>query len=272
MYLSAVAGTITLYSLQTLYVQVDGPIQKGGVHALRHRVHSGFAWGMLHSPYHCFLILFATGLSISLRDVAIAPVASAVVERATSNEAAGAAQFTRNARWLFSSGWGGSVICSALLGALHKPGPRAATKLHRIILRCIVAVAVMVGLPFSNLSAGWFQGVIALVSGSLAVTEFLFVKMDRIGFFRSEASGGGFTSTTSGENKEGSAVHFDDTDSDSSEMNPELDTETPRSPDDIVLNIDEESGQSPEAEYLCALKERLCKGHCKRFVPVKPKK
>lgn len=271
MYLSAVAGTATLYALQTLYVQVDSPIQKGGKHALRHNTFAGYAWGMLHAPYHFFLILFATGLSISLRDVAIAPKPTAVqvATRASSNAAAGAAQFTRSARWIFAVGWGGSVICSALMGALHRPGPRAATKHHRIVIRCIIAVAVMVGIPFSTLSAGWFQGVIAMVSVAVSVTEFLFVQMDRIGFFRSEASGGAFTSTESGGAKDPERVDFD-TDSFSSDLDSDEDIEAPRSPDDVVLNVDTGCGGSPTAEYLCALKERLCKGHCKRLVPVKP--
>lgn len=273
MYASAVAATLTLYSLQTLYVQIDSPIQKGGAHAIRHNAYAGFSWNFLHMPYHFFLILFATGLSISFRDVAILPVESAVeaVVRAKSDAAAGAAQFSRNARWIFSTGWGGAVICSGLLGALHRPGPRAATKLHRIIIRCAIATGLMVGLPFSDVSAGWYQGITAMVSAAMSLTEYLFVQMDRIGFFRSEASRGGFTSSESAA-KESETARFDDSFSESSEMDPDFDLERPRPPDDNQVSLDRQEGHSANDEFIVALKERLCKGHCKRMVAVCPSK
>ena len=262
LYLAAIEATIILYSFQTLYVQVDSQIAKGGVHALRHNGYAGLMWNLLHMPYHFFLILFATGLGISMRDVALPPVIEAVTTRAGASDAiAGAASFDSNARWVFSVGWGGSVICSALIGALHIPGPRAATKLYRSFIRVVLAVALMVGMPFSNVSAELYVGIYAIVTALISISEFLFVQMDRIGFFKSEAS---MFSSSDSSGGHLTSNELTESDSDSEEVHVDVESGDGKIPG-------ESQGVVCTDDYYLALKERLCKGHCKRFVAVKKK-
>lgn len=163
------------------------------------------------------------------------------------------------------------MIFSAIIGALHRRGPRSATKVYRTVFRCIVTVAVMVGMPFSNLSAGLFQGVFAAVTVAISIAEFLFVQMDRIGFFRSEKSLR-YSSTESGGKSRLGRYFFDDSASESSEMDPALDTEMAKAPLETLNDIDLESGPGDSAN-LIALKKRMCKDHSARtrLVPVQPK-
>lgn len=277
MYLSAMAATITLYSLQTLYVQVDNRIQKGGTHAIRHKTLTGFSWSLLHMPYHFFLVMFATGLSISLRDVAVPPIpteTARLVLRAskpTADAVQGAAQFTRNARWLYSVGWGGSVIFSALISGTHQGGPRSATKRWRLAGRIVFVMGLMLGMPFTELRAEWFQLVFMGVSMLISAAEYVLVNMDRIGFFRSEASGQ-LSSGDSSSDYPGFVQRFDDSDSDSIDLDiGDKGGDTgPRHPDEVDLEIG--NGQKGSDLDLVALKQRLCKGHQVRLVPVKKDK
>eukprot|EP00177_Eucheuma_denticulatum_P008666 GFKZ01015760.1.p1 GENE.GFKZ01015760.1~~GFKZ01015760.1.p1 ORF type:complete len:625 (-),score=65.08 GFKZ01015760.1:570-2444(-) len=277
MYLSAMAATITLYSLQTLYVQVDNRIQKGGTHAIRHKLLTSFSWSILHLPYHFFLVMFATGLSISLRDVAVPPIPAETARfllraaNPTADAEQGAAQFTRNARWLYSVGWGGSVIFSGLISGTHHGGPRSATKRWRLAGRILFAAGFMVGMPFTELRAEWFQLVIMGVSMLISAAEYVLVHMDRIGFFRSEASMQ-FSSGDSSSDYRGFVPKFDESDSDSIDL--DIGTQErdqgPSHPDEVDLEIGE--GQKSADMHCMELKQRLCKGHQVRLVPVKKDK
>lgn len=263
LYVTAIAGTAILYSFQTLYVQVDGPIPRGGTHAVRHNGYVGIAWGLFHMPYHFFLIAFATGLAILVRDVALPPAEAARQLIRAGEVATSAASFDDSARWLFAVGWGGSMIFSATIGAMHIPGPRAATKLHRIAIRVVISIAIMVGMPFADVSAGVYLGVFTIVTVILSMLEFLFVQMDRIGFFKSEASA--FASTDSGPD----GMRIADWTSDSSDSD-EVDVEAGRG----ASGGDESEqllGESCQDDFYLELKERMCKGHCSRLVAEKKK-
>lgn len=282
---AAAASTALLYSLQTLYNNVDSPIPRGGKHALRFRKLNGLAWSQLHIPYHAALILLATGLGIALRDVALPPktgpaseAAHLLLEAIRASDSGGEAkvepEFGVKEKWLFAIGWGASILLSGLFGAFHFPGPRAATKRWRFAIRCVIVLAIMVGMPFSTLAAGYYLGVFSGVSVFIAVFEYLFVQMDKMGFFRSEATT--FSSSTDEVAKE---ISFDDADEEDS-----LDD----SGDAQGLNLDVEGGaaesaqqstipvyvipQSGQSSVTNALRNRLGKKHVCRLVKASDKK
>lgn len=287
LYLSAVFSTLTLYGLQTYYIQVDSLIARGSVHAIRHNAYAGLGWSFLHMAYHLFLVLFATGLGISVRDVIVAPkypyphtaaesrvLGAALLLRAadeTAAEGAGASEFDRNARWVFAVGWAGSLVTSALIGAMHKAGPRVATRAPRLFARCALALGLMAGMPFAHVSAGVFQAVFGAVTVVAVLAEFLLVQMDRIGFFRSEQTP--LSSTDSGD-PTGVTSDFDDWDDDD-------DDEDEGKGGKVESDLDLESGggkadgKGVVSGNDCisqALKSRLCKGHDCRMVAVMPKR
>lgn len=265
LYAGAAGATAMLYALQTLYVNVDGQVGKGGTHAIRYRGLYGILWGQLHTWYHMALILFATGLGFAMRDIAIPPETGAVskliidtIVRAEGKVSEEGPGFGIKQRWVFSAGWGAAIIFSAVLGALHQGGPRAATKPYRLITRCVVAAAIMIGMPFASISAGKFLLVYMIVLVVIAIMEYVCVQMDRMGFIRSEATK---VSTSS------SCV---------------IDSRDSFSEGEGVTEEGEELGEKEAAELVCdltddaaaqvfldkALKKRLCKGHCNRLVAV----
>lgn len=221
---AAAASTALLYSLQTLYNNIDSPIAKGGKHAIRYKKLNGLSWSQLHIPYHAALVLFATGLGIALREVAQGSTHKESVKdvvimslnavHATEGGESALPKFDTKARWLFSAGWGVSVLLSGLIGTMHFAGPRAATKHWRYFVRCLIAIPLSIGMPFSHVSAGVYLGTYTAVTVVIAIVEYLFVQMDRMGFFRSEATV--FSSSTDGEIKE-SLFDDDDQDRDSSD-------------------------------------------------------
>ncbi|KAI0564344.1 Low temperature requirement A protein [Gracilaria domingensis] len=257
LYAVAAATAAMLYSLQTLYINVDSPILKGGQHAIRHNAYYGIAWSQLHTLYHMALILFATGLGISIHDVVLPPKSDAVARwlvRAGEEGAKSAAfTFERKQRWLFSVGWGMSMIISAVFSALHKGGPRAASKSYRIAARVTAVLAIMIGLPFTDLRADLYLGVHTAVLVFFGITEFILVHFDRLGFFRSEGSSK--ATSLAGESLE----TFDSDD--------EVSRNAPMNPEDVKLD---HSSDLPE-EISRALKERMCKGHSCPMVQVQPK-
>lgn len=190
LYFAGFLCTAMLYSFQTLYIQVDNRILRRGKHALRHDVLHGMSWSALHMPYHLSLVLLATGLGFALRDVAFLPTAGDAVEktilRAADGVKLGEDQFTTSVRWLFSASWAACMIFSALLSISHVAGPRGATRLPRVLVRCSIAVGMMVGMPFTKLEAFNFLAIFAAVAGLLAIIEFVLVQLDRVGLFHSE--------------------------------------------------------------------------------------
>ncbi|CAN8063169.1 unnamed protein product [Agarophyton chilense] len=254
LYGTAAATAAMLYALQTLYVNVDGPILKGGQHALRHSAVCGIFWGQLHTMYHMALILFATGLGISVHDVVLDTKSKTaehwLVRAGEEASNASGSTFGRKQRWLFSVGWGMSMILSAVFGVLHKGGPRAASKWYRTTARVTTAIGVMIGLPFTDIRADFYLGVHTAVLVFFGIVEFVLVRFDCFGFFRSEGS----NKTTSIVGESFETFDYDEESPDS-----------PTNPDDVKLD---HSSDLPEA-ISRALKERLCKGHVCPMIPVR---
>lgn len=259
----AAAATAMLYSLQTLYHNVDSAILKGGKHAIRHNRWAGIVWNLLHFPYQAALVLFATGVGISMRDIGFPPkdgnykmdgsravemstegvrlVLGRIVRAGTSDGAkTTGAKFGTKQRWLFAVGWGASIILSAVIGALHLGGPRAMTESYRLSVRCIVAVGLAIGMPFANVSADVFVTIFTVVLVVMACTEYVLVQMDRMGFFRSENS----TQSSS------------------------LDDVVPAALNEDMDEIEKQGGDDDGDQAAKTLRRRLMKGHVKQLVPV----
>lgn len=277
----AAVSTGMLYALQTLYNNVDAPITKGGKHALRYRKLHGLLWSQLHVPYHAALILFATGLGIVVRDIAMPEVydghvrtvmdatrigtaiVSAGLERAESSGAKEVIMFDEKVRWLFSAGWGASILLSGLIGSLHEGGPRAATKRWRLLIRFIVVIPITIGMPFADIDPEYFLIVFAVVLICLALGEYVCVQMDKMGFFRSEAT---ILSSSTDDIDDRDVVFGDERDVD----------------DDNLKNGDVEEGLSKAHNFLEtqvnddhvkeALRARLCKSHVLTLVPASRKR
>lgn len=264
LYAGAAAGTAMLYALQTLYVNVDSDIVKGGVHAVRYKGLYGILWGQIHTIYHIALVLFATGLGIAMRDIAVPPEAggSGAAEaarflmRVGAREAEegsvqeGIAKFGTEQRWLFSVGWGASMLISGLIGALHYGGPRSATKKYRLVVRFNVVLGIMFGMPNADISAGGFLAVYTVALLVIAITEYVCLQMDRLGFFRSE-----HTSYTSSYGPDNSHDNSSDE---------EEDDEIPRAPEDALSKENQEAAQHELVAK--ALQQRLRRRHCSRLV------
>lgn len=185
--------TSLIYGFQTLYVNVDNKIIKGGKHSMRHKVFLGVTWACLHTPYHICLVLLATGLGIAFRDIIIVPVASGaassgksavgeavhfVMRGAATLSASSGPHFTPMNRWLFSIGWGGSMLLSAMFSMTHHKGRREATKYARLLLRSGIAISLGVWMPFTKLPAGAYLLVHSLVTSVISFTEFILVQAD----------------------------------------------------------------------------------------------
>lgn len=245
-----------LYSLQTLYINVDSPVFKGGKHAIRHRSFNGALWSILHVPYHAGLVLLATGLGLSIRDIGLPDKNSF---------------FDVKARILFSIGLT-SCLISGLLGQLHFPGPRAATKLWRFVARCLFVLPFVIFMPFVNISADWYiliHGVLLII---ITLIEYSLVQMDKLGFFASEATH--FFSNSDSVAMEKLVFDEDDfVDDDSNEDTDENDSEKDISAKIISariaqeasqIEIDEDHVEAEEARR--RLRERLCSSHRNRLI------
>lgn len=254
LYAGAAAGTAMLYALQTLYVNVDGDIVKGGVHAIRYKGTYGILWGNIHTLYHIALILFATGLGIAMRDIAIPPSAEAarwlMREAAVEAGTEGAVQFGSKQRWLLSAGWGTSIMLSGIIGAFHFGGPRAATKKYRLFSRFLIVTPIMLGMPFANISAGGFLAVYTVVLVVIAIVEYLCLQFDRMGFFTSEHT------SYSG------SYGLDDSNDDTSDE--EDDNEVARAPEDALSKENQDAARHDILQR--ALQQRLRRRHCNRLV------
>lgn len=266
---AAAAATAMLYSLETLYVNVDSPIARGGKHALRHNATNGIIWGHLHTPYHMALILLATGIGIALRDIAIVPKKDATeaihtLIRAGGEVKSGVAAFQTAQRWLLSVGWGASIILSGLIGSLHFAGPRAATKRYRLLLRCLIVFPIMIGIPFTDLEAEYTLAIYTAVAAFIAVAEYLCVHMDRLGFFRSENSIP--SGSTGADSKPGFGEDFDDFDVSSDDIE---NIETGKGDENENTNGEQLDSNDPIA---AELKSRLCKSHECTLVAVKARR
>lgn len=204
-------GVLIVYSIQTLYFNVDNFVVKGAVHPIRHNKWNGMTWGWIHFFYYMALGGFlSTGIGLMLRDIAVLPneaslelnaatdatdhMLSAVVH--ASEASAGTVQFDKKARWLFSGSWMAVIIISSVMGLLYKAGPRGRTKNYRLIFRIVVVLALGLGMPNVDVSAMTNLSVFAYVSLFFALLEFVCIQMDRIGML--SWSGKSMGSTLSG--------------------------------------------------------------------------
>lgn len=208
-YLTALGSTAMLYSLQTLYMQVDNVIPKGGVHALRYDQYRGIAWASLHLPYHLLLVLFSSALGIGIRDIVIDPLEAALRASGDVDLEVSEQEFISSARWMYALSWGGSLILSALMGLLHRSGPHANTKPWRLAVRVCIACGVATGLPFARLSAGMFHMIFTLTSVVIASAEFLLSKADRAGLFLSPALNAAYKRMRNGQSESPDAAEGD---------------------------------------------------------------
>lgn len=195
MFLSVLGCTALVYSLETLYMNVDNKIIKGGKHAVRRNFNLALAWETLHLPYAVCLVLLGTGLGILFREIAFVPssVGSPVLAASasavehfsvrTTHEAKNTAgpAFGTAARWLFSAGWGGSMLLSAALSGTHAKSPSEITKYWRLVMRAALAIGLGVGMPFSGLAAGHYLLVYPLVTLFVAIVELVLVQADVLG-------------------------------------------------------------------------------------------
>lgn len=269
LYLCAVACTLMLYGMQTFYIQVDSLLTRGGVHAVRHNSITGILWNLLHMPYHLFLVLFATGMSISVRDIVVPPtqplsraLAEAAGERA--EEALGIPEFSRSARWAFAVGWAGSVVLSAAIASLHKAGPRAATKKARLFTRCALAAVLLAVLPRTDISAGAFQAVFCLVTVCSVLVEFVLVQMDRIGFFTAEYELAESTVTEE--------LDDDDDEIDDLQDGDEMFLDAGDNERSEVGALNSSLYGAAECPISQELRQRVLYNHAARLLPVKPKR
>ena len=178
-----------LDALQTLYNNVDAPIAKGSKHAIRYRRVNRVLWGLFHIPYHGALILFATGLGIAIHDIGLKPKDDSYeTARLLLTEVVRAGEAKRlnfnhiRTRRMFSVGWSVSMVSSGLIGSVHHHGPRAATKKWRFLIRCLIVTPMAIGLPYADLAPDTFMYIFGAILVTIAIVEYVFVQMDKIGF------------------------------------------------------------------------------------------
>lgn len=226
LYAGALFVVALSFSFKVFYTDIDNQVLRRGTHAIRWHRNAGLVWSLCHFFFHAALLMSATGLGLALRGAAVqpsveaaaasaamvqrvatsgraaapaAPVAGADTSPAAAAEATAAAAqallgaFDTTARWVFTGGTFGALLILVALSLTHKPGPRAATRTPRLAFRSAVSVAALVGLPFvpaASLGGLGLLGVVSLLLSTLAVTEYVLLECDRIGWFRSELSVG----------------------------------------------------------------------------------
>jgi Bacterial low temperature requirement A protein (LtrA) len=206
MFLATAASVLIVYSMQTIYFNVDQNLGKGSVHAIRHMALAGFV---------------PTGLAKLIKEI-------------TLHDKSGPPSYVRE---LFSVGWGASFVISGFFSLLHKAGPRERTRNHRICGRIIIVLAVAIGVPFADISAGYQLLIFTLVSAVVAVVEFVLLEADRIGMLvgRPIPSTAPSSIDHSGKDSQESVVDDDDN---SSEMDPDEDIEEVRPGDSAYVARD----------------------------------
>jgi Bacterial low temperature requirement A protein (LtrA) len=209
MYIATAASVLIVYSMQTIYFNVDQNLGKGSVHAIRHNGRLGLIWSQLHIPYHMALAGFLpTGLAKLIKEITLGDYGG--------RSSAG--------RTLFSVGWGSALVISSIFGILHKAGPRERTRNIRIGVRVVIVLAVAIGVPFADISAGVELLLYALISAGLAIAEFVLLEADRIGMLAGSPIPSAATSSIDYSLKASEEENDDDND-ESSEMSPEDDVE-----------------------------------------------
>eukprot|EP00172_Hildenbrandia_rubra_P000567 Plantae.Rhodophyta-Hildenbrandia_rubra.ctg13016.p1 GENE.Plantae.Rhodophyta-Hildenbrandia_rubra.ctg13016~~Plantae.Rhodophyta-Hildenbrandia_rubra.ctg13016.p1 ORF type:complete len:753 (+),score=123.31 Plantae.Rhodophyta-Hildenbrandia_rubra.ctg13016:4625-6883(+) len=197
LYFSAFLGVVISYAYMTLYFNVDNLILKGGLHSIRYKPIRGHVWSITHLFHQMGLIFTATGIGQALRTVALQKGSESTVgEKLGTLVRAGAekgplprTEFTSSHSWLFAGGFAIVLLSSALLGGLHKRGPRAATKWFRLPTRVAVTLVVTIGLPlWPGLSTIAFESIFAGVLVVIVLVEVILVEMDRMGWWKNEGA------------------------------------------------------------------------------------
>lgn len=224
-------GAIIVYSIQTLYFNVDNFVVKGAVHPIRHSKWNGLAWAQMHFFYFMALGGFlSTGIGLMLRDIGIPPTSDAAVTasatkegaahmvstvvRAAGGSTAGIVHFDRKARWLFSGAWMTVMLLSSLMGLLYKAGPRGRTKNSRLILRIVIVLGLGIGMPFTDVPAEANLTIFAYASLFFALVEFICIQMDRIGMLSWSGKPISVTTGSAGNGSSGDSGDFDSEDED----------------------------------------------------------
>jgi low temperature requirement protein LtrA len=260
MYVTAALSAVIIYAIFTLYVNVDNFIPSGSVHAIRYNRWGGLTWAALHLPYHMFLSGFLpAGLGLIIRDVTVPKAGSSSVDVPNGSEA----QFDSLGRWMFSAGWGVPMLISAVMGMLHKAGPRGKTKHRRHGVRGLFVVAIAVGVPFAELNAFAHLGVFAVVATVIGLGEFVLIEMDRIGMLSGLhigsprlSSSSAWDSTVPTSDDDGDNENGSDTDGESLEVDADDDGERGRSRVDTEGNCGLEEELQEELASAVAIRRQ----------------
>jgi hypothetical protein len=245
MYVATAASVLIVYSMQTIYFNVDQNLGKGSVHAIRHNGRLGLIWSQMHIPYHMALAGFLpTGLAKLIKEITLS-------NRAGSSSAS---------RILFSVGWGSALVISSIFGILHKAGPRERTRNIRIGVRVVIVLAVAIGMPFANISAGVELLIYALVSAGLAITEFVLLEADRIGMLAGSPIQSTAASSIDYSHK---ASEEDEDDNESSEMSPEDDVEEYKPAESIEKGLDVDADPATQRRARREARRRQKRFGCK---------
>lgn len=239
-FLGVFLGIVIIYSLMTLYFDVDNFHTRDSVHAIRHNRWNGMLWSQMHIFYHMALAGFlSTGIGLMIKDVALEAKSKEAVKlaqisgdlfsaavHAASNGAKTENEFNSKARWLFSGGWMVATVISSLMGLLHKAGKRGRTKNRRIYPRIVISLLAGVGLPFADISARGNLFIFTAITVLFALVEFVAIRMDEIGMLsRSGSSLSASLTSSSVQDSSDNDSHSDGTSDVSEEMDPSEDTE-----------------------------------------------
>lgn len=255
MYVTVAVSVLIVYSLQTLYFNVDNFIAKGGVHAIRAHRHAGLAWTILHLFYHMALAgPLATGLGLIIRDVTLEGSKKVVRAAAEGASKTGSLQMelNSNGRWLFSAGWGIALMTSTIMGLFHRAGPRAKTKRFRLLLRTFVTIVITVAIPFAKLNASTTLIVYSVIITMMALLEFVLIEADRIGMLSPTAIK---SSTISSERLSMATDDMESSDSEKSDSNDNHGSEKASGDAEAGIELDED-GVRQEQTRLAALQRR----------------
>lgn len=258
MYGAVVCSTLIMASFLSYYVNVDNRILKGSTHAIRYNAFYGLIWCFLHIVYHACLLFFATAIGIMLRDIIIdpsgknpattkaaEPVIHAVVRAGETVKSVGPEFGVRSIeRWLFAGGWAGTLLLSGMLSLMHGPGTRDVTKTGRLAVRAIVAFGLGVGMPFARVSAAIHLMIHALVTLTIAVTEFMLVNADSFYLFKRQSR----------KDIDSNSDSSDDDDDESEESD-----EVPDGGEHTLLPAQQEAASADPA----AVEERLNENECR---------
>lgn len=267
-------GVVIIYSLMTLYFDVDNHITRKAVHAFRYKRSNGLLWSHFHIYYHMSLAGFlSTGIGLMLKDVALeakVEAAKAVKLAELSPEllasisvhAAAESVKTKNefdgkARWLFSGGWMAAVILSSFMGLAHKPGKRGRTKNRRIYPRIFFALLAGIGLPFLEISAMRNLIAFTVISFVFAFVEFVAIRMDAIGMLSRTGPPMSVSSPTSSiQDSLDTGSHDDWFGDESEEMDPADDTEVEKPGIDVEGGNPADCDPNTEALRASARRDR----------------